>query len=79
MTYVTPKIETKKGESTLDPSVLQLIKELAEALQMHHLGLTTLEPFARTYKKDRVLLNQAEDFLSIAQGRSQPWRIPETS
>ena len=71
-TMYETKIETRKVESTLDPSILRLIEQLALALQEHHLGLTTLVPFARTYKRDRVLLNQAEDFLMIAQGRSQP-------
>lgn len=73
------KVETSKSvESTLDPSVTQLIEQLALALQEHHLGLTTLVPFARTYKRDQVLLNQAEDFLMIAQGRSQSWRVQES-
>ena len=74
MTYVT-KPETKPGVCTIDPSILQLIKDLAQALQMHHLGLTTTEPFARTYERDQSLLNQSEDFLMIAQGRTQSWRI----
>lgn len=82
--YDTPeeaaaRVRYLNGEHvTLDPSMLCLIKDLAQALQGHHLGLTTTEPFTRTYERDRVLLNQAEDFLSIAQGRPQPWRIPET-
>lgn len=71
------KVNPMKIESTVDPSILRLIEQLALALQSHHTGLVTTEPFARTYKRDRVLLNQAEDFLTIAQGEPQPWRIPE--
>ena len=56
------------SETTIDPSVLQFIGELAQALQMHHLGLTTTEPFARTYERDQSLLNQAENFLSPSLG-----------
>jgi len=74
VTYM-PKLETKRGKCTLDPSILRLIQELAQALQAHHLGLTTTEPFARTYKRDESLIKQAEDFLMIAQERTQSWHV----
>jgi len=77
MTYEMPKLETKPGKCTLDPSVLVLIQELAQALQAHHIGFVTTEPFARTYGRDAKLLDRAEDFLMIAQGKTQTWRIPE--
>ena len=76
MTYKT-NLETSPGKCTIDPSILGLIKELAWALQAHHLGHTTNEPFARTYDRDKKLIDRAENFLMIAQGKSQPWRIPE--
>ena len=59
--------ETETNEtSTVDPSVLELIRDLAQALRAHHLGHTTTEPFARTYYRDHKLINQAEDFLTAA-------------
>ena len=71
------KPEPKPDECTLDPSVLQLIQDLAQQLQAHHLGHTTTMSFAQSYRRDMDLLDRAENFLMIAQGRSQPWRIPE--
>lgn len=76
-TMYETKVETRKVGITLDPNILWLIKELAQALQAHHLGYTTTESFAKTYKRDLALLNQAEDFLMIAQGEPQPWRVRE--
>ena len=71
------KVKTREPKSTLDPSVARLIRGLALALQSHHLGLTTMVPLARTYERDQSLLNQAEDFLMITEGKLQPWRIRE--
>lgn len=62
---------------TIDPSVLELIRDLACALQAHHVGSVTTESFAHTYGRDLKLVNQAEDFLSVAEGGVQTWRIPE--
>ena len=67
--------ETNPCTCTVDPSVLELIRDLAQALQTHHLGLTTTEPFARTYYRDLTLIDQAEDFLMVAQGKPQHWRV----
>ena len=62
------------SESTTDPSTLHLIQRLAWSLLMHHAGYTTLEPYARTYDRDRHLINQAETLLVTAEGVSQSWR-----
>ena len=69
--------ETNPCTCAIDPSVLELIRHLAQALQMHHVGFTTTESFAHTYERDLKLVNRAEDFLSIAEGETQTWRIPE--
>ena len=69
--------ETETNLCTVDPSVLELIQDLALALQAHHVGSTTTETFAYTYNRDLKLVNRAEDFRSVAEGRPQTWRIPE--
>lgn len=77
MTYM-PKLETKRGKCTLDPSILRLIQELAQALQVHHLQYAANEPVPGGYARDIAdlsLINQAEDFLMIAQERTQSWRV----
>ena len=72
--------ETKPSECALDPSVLQLIQELAQALQSHHIDCTASDDplvFARALYYDRELVDEARDFLAMAQGRLQSWHIPE--
>ena len=62
------------SESTIHPATLHLIRRLAWSLLMHHAGYTTLESYAKTYDRDRALINQAETLLVIAEGVSQSWR-----
>ena len=79
MTYESEN-ETQPSECTLDPSVLQLIQELAQALQSHHIDCTASDDplvFARALYRDRELVDEARDFLAMAQGRPQSWHIPE--
>ena len=44
-------------------SVIELIRELKEALEDYHAGTFTLRPLAQTHKRDEELIRQAEEFL----------------
>lgn len=72
--------KAQPSEHILDPSILQLIKNLAQALQSHHIDCTASDDplvFARALYRDRELVDKARDFLAMAQGRPQSWHIPE--
>lgn len=66
------EMEIKQHETKAE----KLIRDLAQALLMHHAGHVAREPYARTYDRDKGLINQTEDFLIAAEGKLELWPEP---
>jgi len=51
------------------PELLELVGKLADALRLHHSGLSTTRPFKATYNTDAALLESVAELLERIEGR----------